>query len=68
MNLPLLRSFPSGLFVAQNGDATPPASTDPVNGYDYDNSTQFRLLDWADIATPLGLSIDTTSYNPRSPR
>ena len=68
VNVPVGRTFPSGLFVAQNGDATPPASTDPVNGYEYDNSTQFRLLDWADIATALNLTIDTTSYNPRSPR
>jgi 3-phytase len=66
VNVPLGSAFPQGLFVAQNGKAQPPASTDPVNGYDYDNSTQFRLLDWADIATALDLVVDTNSYDPRA--
>jgi len=38
-----------------------PASTDPLNSYDYDNWAQFRLLDCADIATVLDLVVDTHS-------
>jgi 3-phytase len=51
-------SFPFGLFVSQNGAAPAPASTEPVNGYDYDGSTQFQYLGWEDIASQLGLEID----------
>ena len=51
-------AFPFGLFVSQNGAAPPPASTGPINGYDYDGSTQFEYLGWEDIADELGLAID----------
>ena len=50
--------FPFGLFVSQNGAAPPPASTEAINGYDYDGSTQFKYLGWEDIAGELGLAID----------
>jgi 3-phytase len=46
------------LFVSQNGAAPEPASTEPVNGYEYDGSTQFKFLGWEDIAAQLGLTID----------
>jgi 3-phytase len=47
---PLGRSFPHGLFVMQNGKASGPANTEPVNGYPYDHATQFLLLDWRELA------------------
>jgi 3-phytase len=55
---PLGEAFPFGLFVNQNGKAPEPASTDDVNGYEYDGSTQFKLLGWEQIAVELGLVID----------
>lgn len=66
-NVRLGRAFPRGLFVTQNGEAPPPASEDPINGFEYDNSTQFELLDWGDIAGPLGLAIDAEGFDPRKP-
>jgi myo-inositol-hexaphosphate 3-phosphohydrolase len=54
---PLGRTFPLGLFVVQNGQADPPSSTDPINRFEYDNSTQFKLLGWESIASGLGLKV-----------
>lgn len=54
---PLGSAFPFGLFVTQNGDATAPESTDDINGYEYDGSTQFQFLGWEQIAAELGLDI-----------
>jgi 3-phytase len=45
--------------VAQNGAAEGPASEDPINGFEYDNSTQFKLIGWEKIANALGLEIHT---------
>lgn len=59
VNVGLGRSFPKGLLVVQNGKAPGPASQDPINGYDYDNSTQFEYIGWPVIASPLGLTIAT---------
>jgi 3-phytase len=67
MNVSLGRRFRHGLFVTQNGHAPPPESTEPINGFEYDNSTQFQLVDWKDIARPLDLEVDTTSFDPRRP-
>lgn len=67
-NVGLGRAFPDGLFVTQNGEAEPPASTEPINGFEYDSSTQFQLVDWKAIAGPLGLDIDTRSFDPRRGR
>jgi 3-phytase len=50
-----LRGFPFGLFVAQNGEAAGPVSEAPINGYEYDGSSQFKLLRWDAIASALGL-------------
>jgi len=50
---PVGDAFPDGLLVVQNGDAPPPASTDPVDGHEYDGSTQFVLVDWADVLDAL---------------
>lgn len=65
-NVRLGSAFPHGLFVTQNGKAPPPVSEEPIHGFPYDGSTQFELVDWKDIATPLGLAIDTRSFDPRS--
>ncbi len=59
VNVPVGSAFPFGLFVAQNGKATPPASEDPINGFEYDNSTQFELMGWEKLAYALGLQIHT---------
>ena len=67
VNVPLGKAFPFGLFVAQNGAAPEPASTEPINGYEYDNSTQFKLVDWKDIASRLDLAIEPSGYDPRAP-
>lgn len=64
-NVALGGAFPHGLFVTQNGKAAPPASTAPINGFAYDNSTQFQLVDWHAIAAPLGLAVDTHAFDPR---
>ena len=55
---PLGDVFPFGLFVSQNGAAPPPASTEPINGFEYDGSTRFEYLGWEDVAAELGLVID----------
>ena len=52
-----LRGFPFGLFVAQSGEASGPASEAPINGYEYDGSSQFKLLRWDVIASALGLQV-----------
>lgn len=38
------------LLVVHNGSAPPPISTDPINGYEYEESTQFLFVDWRDVA------------------
>jgi len=43
---PLGAALPDGLLVVHNGGAPPPASSDPVNGFPYAESTQFALVDW----------------------
>jgi hypothetical protein len=45
--------YPRGLFVAQNGEAPEPPNTDPVNGYEFDGSTQFLYLDFRDALEAL---------------
>ncbi|HKY35655.1 MAG TPA: phytase [Polyangiaceae bacterium] len=55
---PLGDAFPFGLFVNQNGEAPGPESTDDINGFEYDGSTQFKYLGWEQIAAELGLVID----------
>ena len=45
--------YPRGLLVAQNGEAPEPPSTDPVNGYEFDGSTQFLYLDFRDALQAL---------------
>ena len=43
----------SGLLVVQNGEAPEPADTGDVNGYEFDGSTQFMYLNFADTLQAL---------------
>ncbi|WP_437501423.1 phytase [Sorangium sp. So ce1099] len=67
VNVPAGIDFPHGLFVVQNGQASGPSSEDPINGFDYDGSTQFKLLGWEDIADELDLDVEEDEYDPRDP-
>ena len=42
-----------GLLVIQNGEAPEPATTDPVNGFEFDGSTQFMYLNFVDTLRAL---------------
>ncbi|MGH8650692.1 MAG: phytase [Gammaproteobacteria bacterium] len=37
-------AYPSGLLAVHNGKAPAPADTSDINGYEYDNSTQFKFV------------------------
>jgi 3-phytase len=47
------KQYPLGLLVVQNGEAPEPPSTGPVNGYEFDGSTQFLYLDFRDALRAL---------------
>ena len=53
--MPLGRAWPVGMLAVQNGEADDPADTSDINGYEYDDSTQFRFIDWRKIANALAL-------------
>ncbi|MEB3291941.1 MAG: phytase [Synechococcales bacterium] len=66
INVPLGPNYPFGLFVTQDGDNLPAkldAEGENIN-------TNFKFVPWENIANaiPGGLTIDTTSYNPRAPQ
>ncbi|WP_437739516.1 phytase [Sorangium sp. So ce1504] len=67
VNVPAGSDFPYGLFVVQNGQASGPSSEDPINGFEYDGSTQFKLLGWEDIAGELDLDVEEDEFDPRDP-
>jgi hypothetical protein len=46
--VPIGRQYPHGLLVIQNGDAPEPPDTGAVNGYEFDGSTQFKYINFAD--------------------
>jgi 3-phytase len=46
--VPLGRHYPRGLLVVQNGEAPEPPDTGDINGYEFDGSTQFLFLSFAD--------------------
>jgi len=48
------RQYPLGLLVVQNGDAPEPPDTGDVNGFEFDGSTQFLFIDFADALRTLG--------------
>ncbi|HZM93236.1 MAG TPA: phytase [Vicinamibacterales bacterium] len=52
--VPLGRQYPLGLLVVQNGEAPEPPTTDPVNGFEFDGSTQFLYIDFVDALKTLG--------------
>jgi len=43
---PFGRAFPDGLMAVHNGGAPEPADTSDINGYEYDGSTQFKLVNF----------------------
>ncbi len=47
------RQYPSGLLVVQNGEAPEPPNTDPINGFEFDGSTQFLYVDFRDALRTL---------------
>jgi 3-phytase len=69
VNLPLGRDFPFGLLVVHNGGAPEPANTDPINGFEYDGSTQWKFVRWEKVAAafPKPLRVDPTGFDPRNP-
>lgn len=57
-----LPGFPLGILVAQDGDNKP----DVVDAEGEERAnTNFKYVQWGDVASSLGLVIDTDSYNPR---
>lgn len=54
-NVPLGPAFPNGLLVAHDGQDDPPFPN--LDGIEIENAaTNFTYVDWAAVATPLGLS------------
>lgn len=46
--VPFSRDYPLGTLVVQNGAAPEPADTGAINGYEYDGSTQFKYVSFAE--------------------
>jgi 3-phytase len=69
VNVALGVNFPFGMLVVHNGAAPEPANTDPINGFGYDGSTQWKFVRWEKIAGAFAekLRIDTRAYHPRDP-
>lgn len=51
--VPLGRQYPLGLLVVQNGEAPEPRDTSPINGYEFDGSTQFMYVNFAETLRAL---------------
>ena len=47
--MPIGKQYPLGLLVVQNGAAPEPPNTNDVNGYEFDGSTQFEFVIFADM-------------------
>jgi 3-phytase len=45
--VPLGPAYPLGVVAIQNGEAPEPADTSDINGYEFDGSTHFMLLNFA---------------------
>jgi len=52
--VPLGEQYLLGLLVVQNGEAPGPPDTGDVNGFEYDGSTQFLFINFADALRTLG--------------
>ncbi|BAZ11824.1 phytase [Calothrix sp. NIES-4071] len=65
VNVPLGPDFPFGLFVTHDGENLPAKIVDGENV-----STNFKFVPWENIANafPNPLTINTTTYNPRTPQ
>jgi 3-phytase len=50
---PIGAGYPLGTLVVQNGDAPAPADESDINGYEYDGSTQFKYVSFADALQAL---------------
>ena len=58
VHVPLGRDFPSGLLVAHDGQDDPPFPN--LDDTEIENAaTNFTFVEWADVAGPLGLVVDT---------
>lgn len=63
LNVPLGGTFDEGLLVVQDGQNGPPVLDE--NGEEREN-TNFKFLEWDDVAEEVGLEVDTSGWNPRS--
>ena len=52
--VPLGKQYPLGLLVVQNGEAPEPPDTGDINGFEFDGSTQFLFINFADALRTLG--------------
>lgn len=50
---PIGKGYALGTLVVQNGDAPAPADESDINGYEYDGSTQFKYVSFADALQAL---------------
>jgi 3-phytase len=66
LNVPM-PGFPKGLLVVHDGEAPPPASTAPVDGFPYEASTRFALVRWEDVAKAFEprLRVSRWGWDPR---
>ncbi|WP_214105417.1 phytase [Acrocarpospora catenulata] len=62
MNVPLGEDFGHGLFVTHDGVNTPEARD---GDGEVRENTNFKFVQWEDIARKLNLRVDTTGWNPR---
>ena len=51
--VPLTKRYPLGLLVVQNGQAPEPSSTEDINGFAFDGSTQFKYVNFLDALKTL---------------
>lgn len=63
LNVPLGSTFDEGLLVVQDGQNTPGVLDE--NGEEREN-TNFKFLEWDDVAEEVGLAVDTSGWSPRS--
>ncbi|GAB2954613.1 phytase [Micromonospora polyrhachis] len=62
LNAPLGSTFDEGLLVVHDGQNTPTVVDD--NGEEREN-TNFKFVQWEDVAEEAGLAVDTSGWNPR---
>ncbi|NJR58442.1 MAG: phytase [Cyanobacteria bacterium CRU_2_1] len=69
ISVPLGDQFPNGLLVVHDG-SNEPAEVVEDDGEIQNFSTNFKFVDWADVANSFDvpLDIDTSSYDPRNPK